>query len=168
MSCSGVLTKERGPAGPSILAVVVAVVGLTPFPRVARPAVAPRIPLLINNALPSILTAQFTAVICSKSINTESFNNPSFTQWQSRTLPQTQPWISISEGQNTTFQNGESKISLLFPQWQKNPTHLGDHKAWKGCQQLWSWWELLHGTGKLASRRSKLMMVWILVWNGNS
>lgn len=69
-SCSEILTKERGPTGPSILAVVVAVIGFTPLPRVAWPAVAPGIPLLIYNALPSILTGQFTAVICSKSTHT--------------------------------------------------------------------------------------------------
>lgn len=56
MSCSEILTKERGPTGPSILAIVVAVVGFTPFTRVAWPAVASGIPLLIYDALPSILT----------------------------------------------------------------------------------------------------------------
>lgn len=137
MNCSEILTKERGPTGPSILAVVVAVVGFTPFPRVAWPAVAPRIPLLIYNALPSVLTGQFTAVICSKSTHThtQSFNNPSFTGWQSRTLPQTQP--RVSEVQNTTFQNGES-INYPFCSHsdRKNPTHLRDHKPWKGFQEL--------------------------------
>lgn len=72
MNCSEILTKERGPTGASILAVVVAVVGFTPFPRVAWPAVAPGIPLLIYNALPSVLTGQFTAVICSKSTHTHT------------------------------------------------------------------------------------------------
>lgn len=169
MSCWGVLTKERGPTGPSILAVVVAVVGLTPFPRVARPAVAPGIPLLIYNALPSILTAQFTAVICSKSTHTE-LQQPQLHSVARQNLASNTAtvWISVSEGQNTTFQDGESKISLLFPQWQKNPTHLEDHKPWRSCQELWSWWELLHGPGMLASLRSKLMIVWTLVWSNNS
>lgn len=130
MSCWGVLTKERGPTGPSILAVVVAVVGLTPFPRVARPAVAPGIPLLIYNALPSILTAQFTAVICSKSTHTELQQPQLHSVARQKLASNTATvWISVSEGQNTTFQDGESKISLLFPQWQKKPHTLGRPQA---------------------------------------